>query len=229
MSANTIFKISAKHFRAANAFRSTDLDYQEMSKIHVKPYGQGTRIYALDGHKLVCCYDTTQQIEKEYSFTPTAEMIKAMNSKKAVGLQFLYNEETRQTLVFLDVKGAPSNVFPMVRDIHGETGALVESRAVDMEYFVDHEFKKREGNSFSHSTIGLSIKNTDAIKAIAGAYVVDFGEKCTDPLLCRFVDHPEIVVICMPVETYELDNMRRTWFDEFPIQGAYGHTFRAAV
>ena len=210
-----IFSISAKHFRAVNSFRSTDLDLEELSKIHVKQYANGVRIYGVDGHKLACCYDTTQQIEKDYSFTPTKEMIKAMNLKKARQIVFFYDEDNRQTTAYLDVEGARGNVAPMSRDIDETTGALKEGQFLDVQAFVDMTLKGQEIKRFSKAYVGFSVKNLRAIESISPTFLAMFGEKGDSPIICRFPDIPEILVIVMPNEI-DIKQYEAAWREEFP-------------
>lgn len=210
-----IFSISAKHFRVVNSFRSTDLDLKEMSKIHVKQYANGVRIYGVDGHKLACCYDTTQQIDKDYSFTPTKEMVKAMNLKKARQIVFFYDEENKRTAVYLDVEGARGNVDPMPKDIDETTGALKEGQFLDVQASVDIILKGQEIKRFSKAYVGFSVKNLKALESISPTFLAMFGEKDDSPIICRFPDMPEILAIVMPNEI-DIKQYEAAWREEFP-------------
>ena len=193
--ANLLFSVPAFHAAYMQEFCSTDKLLTTMHHIHAtKDY-----LFALDGHTMLVSEAITWHVDTYgdcLSFRYTAEIIKALRSKKAKSLEVYYDPDRMRTEFVVEGVGQ----FPAdERSCTTNTGLLfTHIFPPDIKSFL--RGMTPEIGVYSHPSSMINPKNLGALAKMGKVFQIDYGKKPNEPWLITWPDVSGLRAFVMPYE-----------------------------
>lgn len=195
--ANLLFSVPAFHAAYMQDFASTDKLLPAMYHVHAtKDY-----MFALDGHVMLVSEAITWHAEIYgacLSFRYTPEIIKALRSKKAKGLEVYYDSDRKRTEFVVENVGQ----FPADEKSCDTSTGLIFTHIVppNIKDFLTN--KLPEVGAYCHPSVKFNPKNMAALVKMGKVFQLDYGKKANDPML---VTWPAILSLSAFIMPYAVD------------------------